>query len=106
MAETVPALAAEAALKHDDGFDVLERGEPPLELHVQLHRAGDGAHRARAGAVLAHGVERRLAQLRMRRQAEIVVRREIDDRLVIEGRVRALLALEDAQLAIEALLLQ
>ena len=50
--------------------------------------------------------ERRLLQLRMRRQPEIVVRRQIDDRLVIEGRVRLGLAVEHAQLAIEALLLQ
>ena len=54
----------------------------------------------------AHGLERRLAQLRVRRQAEIVVRREIDDRLVIEGRVRGLFAFEHAQLAIQALLLE
>ena len=45
-------------------------------------------------------------QLRMRGQAEIVVRRQIDDGLVIEGACALRLALEDAQLAIQALLLQ
>ena len=85
-------VGGEPALKHDDRFDVLERRQPALELHVHLHGAGDGAHRAGARAVLSHGFERRLAQLRVRRQSEIVVGREIDDRLVIERRVSLLLA--------------
>ena len=99
-------VGGEAALKHHDGLDVLELGEAALELHVHLHRAGDRAHRARADAVLADGVERGLAQLRVRGEAEIVVRRQVDHRLVVERRVRRGLAFEDAQLAVEALLLQ
>ena len=55
---------------------------------------------------VSNRVERGLLQLRMRRQAEVVVRRQVDDRLVIVGRVRLGLAFEDAQLAIQALLLQ
>ena len=43
----------EAALKDDDGFRLLERGEPALELHVDRHRAGDRADRSRADAELA-----------------------------------------------------
>ena len=43
----------------------------------------------------------RFAQLRMRGQPEVVVRREVDDLAVIEGRFRLLLAFEDAQGAIE-----
>ena len=39
-------IRGKAALKDDDGFDVLERGEPPLELHVDFHGARNGAHRA------------------------------------------------------------
>ena len=99
-------VGGEAALKDDDGFDVLELGEPPLELHVHFHGSRDGAHRAGADAELLDRVERGLLQLRMRRQAEIVVRRQIDDRLVIVGGVRFGLAFEDAQLSIQSLLLQ
>ena len=51
-------------------------------------------------------LERLLPQPRMRRQTEIVVRREIDDRLVVERGVRLLLVVEDAQPAVEVLLLE
>ena len=54
----------------------------------------------------AHGLERALAQPRMRRQAEVVVRREVDDAAAVERRVRPLLVVEDAQAAVEALRLQ
>ena len=66
-------VGREPALKDDDGFDVLEGGEPALEFHVHLHRAGDRADGAGPDAVLADGVERGLLQLRVRRQAEVVV---------------------------------
>ena len=46
------------------------------------------------------------AQPRMRRQAEVVVRRQIDDRAVVERGVRLLLVVEDAQVPIEVLLLE
>ena len=51
-------------------------------------------------------LERRLAQPRMRRQAEIVVRGEVDDLAVVERARVALLAFEDAEVTIEALLLE
>ena len=54
-------------------------------------------------AELLNRVERCLLQLRMRRQAEVIVGREIDDRLVIDRRVRLLLPVEHAQMAIEPL---
>ena len=47
-----------------------------------------------------------LAETRMRGQSEIVVRREIDDVVMIDGRRRLLLVVEHAQLAVEPLLLQ
>ena len=50
--------------------------------------------------------ERRLAQPRMRRQAEVVIRREVDDLAMIERRLRLLLAFENAQVAVEPLLLE
>ena len=43
-------VRGEAALEHDDRFGLLERGQPALELHVDVHRAGNRAHRSRADA--------------------------------------------------------
>ena len=84
-AATVPALAAKPLWKTTTDSTCLNCGEPALELHVHFHGSRDGADRARADAELLDRFERRLLQLRMRRQAEIVVRRQVDDRLVIEG---------------------
>ena len=53
-------------------------------------------------AELARGFERRLAQLGMRRQAEVVVRRQVDDLLAVEGADRRLLVVEHAQLEVGA----
>ena len=50
IAETVPAFAAKPLWKTTTALDLLELGEPPLELHVDLHRAGDGADRPDADA--------------------------------------------------------
>ena len=99
-------VGREAALKDDDGLDLLELGELPFELHVHLHGAGDGAHRAGADAELLDRFERLLPQPRVRRQTEIVVRREIDDRAVVERGVGLLLVVEHAQVPIEVLLLE
>ena len=53
---------------------------------------------------VANGLERALAQPRVRGQPEIVVRREVDDRAVVDRRARGLLAVEHAQRAEESLL--
>ena len=42
----------------------------------------------------------------MRRQPEVVVRREVDDLPIVERRRRLLLVVEDAEMAVQALLLQ
>ena len=42
----------------------------------------------------------------MRRQSEVVVRREVDDRSMVERRVRLLFVVEDAEAAVEILLLE
>ena len=75
IAETVPALAVKPRLKDHAGFDVLEARDLLLQLHVDLHGAGDGAHRARADAVFLRGFQRGFAQLGMRGQAEVIVGR-------------------------------
>ena len=77
-------ICRKAALKHDRRFRLLELGEPPLELHVDLHRAGDRAHRAGADAELLQRRERSLLQPGMGRQPEVVVRREVDDLAAVD----------------------
>ena len=97
-------VGGEAALEHHGRLGALERGEPPLELHVQRHRAGDRPHRAGADAQRADGLERPLPQRRVGGQTEIVVRREVDDRTSVHRRPRGLLAVEHAQRTKETLL--
>ena len=46
IAETGTGVRREAALEHDDGFCLLEGGQPLFQLHVDRHRAGDRADRA------------------------------------------------------------
>ena len=70
---------------------------------MNLHGAGNGAHGARADSVLARGLEGRLAQLGMSRQAEVIVRGQIDHVLAVEGALRGLLVLEHAQFEMRAL---
>ena len=93
-------VGREAALEDDHGLDLLELGKPPLQLHVDLHRAGDRPHGAGADAESLERLERRVAQPRMCRQTQIVVRRQVDDRPVVERRVSLLLVLEDPQAAV------
>ena len=61
-------IRREARLEDHARLHVLEARDLFFELHVDFHRAGDGAHRARSHAVLARGLERRLAQFGMRGQ--------------------------------------
>ena len=76
----------ESRLKHDAGFHILERGDAPLQFHVDGHGAGDRPHCARARAVLLRGCYRRFDELGMIREPEIVVRREIDHFAAVEHR--------------------
>jgi hypothetical protein len=99
-------VGGEATLKDDDRLDLLELGEALLEFHVDGHGARNGPHRARADAEPLDGLERPRAQLRVSGQPEVVVRRKVDDRTVVEGRVSLLRLLEDAQAAKEVLLPQ
>ena len=95
-------VGGESGLEDDAGFDVLEARDLFFELHVDLHGAGDGAHRARSDAVFTRGFERGFAQLGMRGQAEIIVGGEVDDLLAVEGADRGLLVVEHAQLEVRA----
>ena len=99
-------VGGEAGLEDDAGFDVLEARDLFFQLHVDLHGAGDGAHRARADAEFLRRFERGFAQLGMGGQAEIIVGGEVDDLLAVEGADRRLLVVEHAQLEVGALLLE
>ena len=96
----------ESALEHDDLLDLLELGELLLQLHVDVHGAGDRPHRAGADAVVLDRLQRRGAQFRMSRQAQIVVRRKVHDRPVVDSCVCFLFILENAQIPVELLFLQ
>jgi hypothetical protein len=90
-------VCRESALEDDGSLGVLERRKPPLELHVDVHGAGDGADRARPHAISPDRLDRLLAQCRMRGQTEIVVRGEVDDGTVIDGGTRRLLSVENSE---------
>src|SRR5690348_948232 len=87
----------EAGLKDDAGFRALESRDLLFELHVNLHGANDAADGAGANAVFADGIDGGAAKLGMRRQAEVIIRAEIDDFLAVDRGDGLLLAFEDAQ---------
>ena len=74
----VAEVGGEAGLEGDGRLDALEGRQPPLQLEVQRHRAGDGAHRRRADAVLVDGLLGRLDQARVVGQAQVVVGAEVE----------------------------
>ena len=80
-----PRVRRESRLEHHAGLDVLEARDLLFQLHVNLHRARDGAHRSRPDAILARGFKRRFAQLRMRSEPKVIVRGKVDDPLAVEG---------------------
>ena len=70
-----PRIRRKARLKDHAPFDILEARNLLLEFQVDLHRPGNGAHRTRPHAISLRRLQCRLAQLRMRRQPQIIVRR-------------------------------
>ena len=52
------------------------------------------------------GLERRFAQLGMRGQPQVIVRREVDDMLAVDRGLRRLLILQHAQLKVRAFLFE
>ena len=101
-----PSISREARLEDDAGLHVLEARDLLLQLHVNTHGAGDGAHRARAHAILLRRLQSGFAQLGVRCQPEVVVGSEVDDLLAVEGAHRPLLILQHTQLEVRAFLLQ
>ena len=96
-------VGREAALEDHAGLDIFEARDLLLELHVDAHGAGDGAHRARAHAQLARGLQRRLDELGVVGQAEIIVAGQVDDLLAVVVADRRLLVVEHAQVEMRSL---
>ena len=91
------------ALEHHAGFHVLEARNLLLQLHVDLHGAGDGPHRARAHAQLPRSLQRRLNQLGMVRQPQVVVAGQVDHLLAVVVADRRLLVVQHAQAEVRSL---
>ena len=100
------AVGGEARLEGERRLHVFEDRQATLQLLVQLHGAGDGAHGTRPDAQVAGGPERRLDEVGVRGEAEVVVRGEADDGAAVHDRARRLRAAHDAQRAVEGLRLQ
>ena len=100
-------ICREAALKDDGGLGVLELRRAavraPCELPSCPRSCGPSPEPTPKLSIASSA---RLAQLGMRRQPEIVVRGEIDDRAMVERGVRLLLAVEHTQTTIETLRLE
>ena len=97
------AVGGEAGLVGQHGLGVLEGRQPPLQLLVELHRAGDRPDGAAADAQVTDGGQGRLDQMRMGGQAQVVVGGEADDRPTVHDRVRRLPSVEDPHRAVEGL---
>src|SRR5580658_7925440 len=96
-------IRRESRLKNHAGLDILKARDLLFQLHVDFHRARDGAHRARSHAILARSLQRRFAQLWMRREAEVIIRGKVDHALAVESTKRRLLVVQHAQLEVGAL---
>src|SRR5262249_31067223 len=99
-------VGCKAALKDHDCFGVLELRKPPFELHVDLHRTGDRADGSGADTEAANRLNRTLPQLRVCREAEVVVRRQVDDVPVVNESRRLLLVIKDPETPVQALFLE
>ncbi len=99
-------VGRKSGLEDDAGFYILEARNLLFEFHVNLHGPGDGAHRSGADAEFARALKRRLAQLGMRSQSQIIVRGEVNDFFAVKGADGCLLVLQHAQLEVRALSLE
>src|SRR3984893_5325383 len=90
-------------LENHAGLDVFEARDLLFQIHVDFHRARDGANGARSDTVFARSFKRRFAQFGMRREPKVIVRGKVDDSLAIEGTDRSLLVIKNAQLEVRAL---
>jgi hypothetical protein len=84
-------IRRESRLEREDGLHPLERGQFHFQPLVDRHVAGDRPDRPRAHAEVAGRCERSFHQSRMRGQAQVVVRGEVDQLRPVDhdlGRLR------------------
>ena len=94
------------ALENDHCLSFLEGREPALELHVNVHGAGDGSDRSRAHTQTARRVDRRFAKPGMRRESEVVVGGQVHHLPAVERGLCLLFAAKDAKTPVESLLFE
>src|SRR5208337_4366906 len=99
-------IGGESGLENHRSLDVFEPGDFLLQLHVDRHGAGDGAHRAGAYAPFLDRFQGARAELGVSGQPQVVVRGKVDDLAAIEPGDGKLLGFEHAQLLVELLLAQ
>ncbi len=66
-------IRCKSRLEDHAGLNILEEGDLLFQFHVDLHRARDCADRAGPDSIPAGGLERRLAQLGMGCQSQVIV---------------------------------
>ena len=101
-----PQVGRETRLEGDHILCALEFGKPLLELDMQVHGAGDRAHRSRTDAVFPRRFLCRLDNLRVVGQPEIVIRAEVEHILAIHRQPGALGRADRADAVVQALFLQ
>ena len=95
-----PRVGREPALEDHARLHVLEARNLFLQLHVDAHGSGDRPHRARPHAEGPRRGQRRLNQLGMVRQAQVVVAGQVDHLAAVVVAHRRLLIVQNAQLEV------
>ena len=91
-------VGGEAGLEDNTGLDAFEGSDLLFKLHVDVHRACDGADGTGAHAVFLCCGDGGFFQARVVAEAEVVVGCEVDDTLAVVGADGSLLVVEYAQL--------
>src|SRR4029079_3403405 len=73
-----PGIRGKAALEDHDSFDLLEFRETPLEFHMDRHGPGDRPDRTGPYSERLKCLECPLPEAGMGREAELIVRRQVD----------------------------
>jgi len=93
-------------LQCDGRLHPLEGGHALIQLYVQIHRAGNAAHRRRAKPVLAHGAFGGSQQARMVGETEIIVGAEVEHALAINLQPGTLRRPQGADVVVQACITQ
>ncbi len=95
-----------AGRKSERGFGGLELSEGRLQFMMGCQRAADEPRGAGAGAKVAHGASRGFLEGWMSGEAQVVVRRKVQERPAVDDKLRALRRIDPAQGAVKALVAQ